>query len=196
MLTENQRKQFADLIAAAQKPAAVMPAISRNFVKNWRIDDFTPAMEAGLKQARNLENGRALFSATGCIACHSFRGEGGLAGPDLSSAGGRYTARDLLDNIINPGKVINEQNALMIYTMKDGKQHIGRTVNMAGDVMMVATNPMDPGGSEIRFSNRELQSITQSPVSFMPPGLVDTLTESDLLDLLAFLTQPVAELPR
>jgi hypothetical protein len=73
--------------------------------------------------------------------------------------------------------------------MKDGKVIAGRTTNLAGDIIMVATNPMDPGGSEVRFSTKDLQSITKSPVSFMPPGLLDTLTEGDLLDLLAFLTE-------
>ena len=189
MLSEDQRSQFADRIAKALNPPGIMPATSRNFVKQWKIEDFTSALETGLKQKRNVENGRMLFTATGCVACHNFQGEGGLAGPDLTSAGGRYSARDLLDNILNPSKVINEQNAIQIYTMKDGKVIAGRTTNLAGDIIMVATNPMDPGGSEVRFSTKELVSITKSPVSFMPPGLLDTLTGDDLLDLLAFLTQ-------
>jgi len=189
MLGEEQRHQFSEEIAAAQKPPAVLPATDRTFVKHWSLTDFTPALEAGLKQLRNPAKGRALYAAAGCIACHNFQGEGGLAGPDLTSAGGRYTPRDLLDNIINPDKIINEQNAIQIYTKKDGSVITGRTTNLAGDIIMVATNPMDPGGSEVRLSTRELESITRSPVSFMPSGLLDTLTESDLLDLLAFLTQ-------
>jgi len=190
MLSDDQRRQFADSIARALNPPGIMPAISRNFVKHWKIEDFTAALEAGLKQPRNLENGRTLFTATGCVACHNFHGEGGLAGPDLTSARGRYSARDLLENILNPSKIINEQNAIQIYTMKDGKTLAGRTTNMAGDIIMVATNPMDPGGSEVRFSTKDLLNIDRSPVSFMPPGLLDTLTENDLLDLLAFLTHP------
>jgi putative heme-binding domain-containing protein len=190
MLSDDQRRQFADSIAKALTPPGIMPATSRNFVKHWKIEDFTAALEAGLKQPRNLENGRTLFTATGCVACHNFHGEGGLAGPDLTSASGRYSARDLMDNILNPSKIINEQNAIQIYTMKDGKTIAGRTTNLAGDIIMVATNPMDPGGSEVRFSTKDLLSIARSPVSFMPPGLLDTLTEGDLLDLLAFLTHP------
>ncbi len=191
MLTEDQRKRFADRIAAAQKPPAIMPVTSRRFVKQWKIEEFTAALEAGLRQKRDLENGRALFNNTGCIACHNFRGEGGIAGPDLSSAGGRYTPRDLLDNILNPSKVINEQNAINIYTMNDGSRIEGRTVNLSGDTVMVATNPLDPGGSEVRFSVKDLKVVTRSSVSLMPEGLLDTVTEGDLLDLLAFLTQPV-----
>ena len=99
--------------------------------------------------------------------------------------------RDLLDNILNPSKVINEQNAINIYTMNDGSRIEGRTVNLSGDTVMVATNPLDPGGSEVRFSVKDLKVVTRSSVSLMPEGLLDTVTEGDLLDLLAFLTQPV-----
>ena len=118
---------------------------------------------------------------------------GGLAGPDLSSAGGRYSAVDLLDNIVYPSKVINEQYSLSIYTKKDGSQVVGRLVNMSQDVLRVATNPMDPGGSEVRFSTKEVASVATSAVSFMPEGLLNTLTESDVLDLLAYLIQPAGE---
>ncbi|MCE9608591.1 MAG: c-type cytochrome [Chthoniobacter sp.] len=194
-LTEEQRKKFADVITAARKPADVVPTATRTFVKEWKLEDFTPAMEAGLKGKRDLKNGENLFAATGCIACHNFRGDGGLAGPDLTSVGGRYTARDLLDNILTPSKVINEQYALTTFTKKDGSQIVGRLVNMSGDDLIVATNPMDPGGSETHFSPRLLAKTEPSPVSLMPSGLLNTLTEADLLDLLAYLTQPAAEQP-
>ena len=94
---------------------------------------------------------------------------------------------DLLENILNPDKVINEQYGLMIYSMKNGTTLTGRTVNMAGDMLMVATNPNDPGGSEVRFRTGELESVTPSKASHMPSGLLDTLTQEEVLDLLAFL---------
>ena len=111
----------------------------------------------------------------------------GLGGPDLTSAGRRYNPRDLLDNIVNPSRVINEQYALQIYVKTDGTTVTGRTVNRAGDLIMVALNPNDPVGSEVRFSIRDLESTTRSPTSFMPAGLLDTLTRDDILDLLAYL---------
>ncbi len=187
MLTDTQRQKYAEPIARARQPQAIIPKTSRKFVKKWRMEDLMPDLEAGLGQKRDTENGRKLFTAASCVACHSFQGEGGFGGPDLTHASGRYSPRDLLDNILNPGKVINEQYGMMIYSMKDGKTHIGRTVNMAGDILMVATNPNDPGGSEVRFRTNELESTTPSPVSFMPEGLLDTLTRSDVLDLIAYL---------
>ena len=196
MLTEDERRQHADLIAAAGEPASAGPVVARSFVKAWKTGDFTPAMEAALKGDRDLANGRRLYAATGCLACHNFRGEGGLAGPDLSSAGGRYSARDLLENILEPSKVINEQYSLKVFTQKDGSEIVGRLVNMSANELILATNPMDPGGSEVRLRPDDVTRIAASPVSLMPPGLVNTLNESELLDLLAYLTQPVVPLSR
>ena len=153
------------------------------------MEDLVPTLEARLAEPRNPENGRKLFSAVSCIVCHSFRGEGGLGGPDLTSVGGRYSAQDLLDNMINPSRVINEQFGLKTYLLKDGRTQTGRTVNMAGDTIMIATNPNDPGGSEVRFNINDLESTTPSRVSFMPEGLLNTLSHEDILDLIAYLRQ-------
>jgi putative heme-binding domain-containing protein len=83
--------------------------------------------------------------------------------------------------------VINEQYALQQYVMSDGKTFTGRTVNMAGDTVMVATDPNDPGGSEVRFDIHDLESSAPSKVSFMPEGLLDTLSRDEIRDLLAYL---------
>ena len=42
-----------------------------------------------------------MFGAAACFACHRFGNEGGMTGPDLTGAGGRYNARDLIDQILN-----------------------------------------------------------------------------------------------
>lgn len=187
MLTEPERQKFAELIATSKSSPPVIPATTRPFVRKWSLDDLVPTLDEKLSQPRNLENGRTLFTACSCIACHSFRGEGGLGGPDLTTVGGRYNASDLLENLLSPSKVINEQYGLQIYVLTDGQTHTGRTVNMAGDTVMIATSPNDPGGSEVRFKISELESTTPSKVSFMPEGLLNTLSEEDVLDLIAFL---------
>ncbi len=187
MLNESQRNAFSEVISAATKPQSIIPTTARNFVKRWELQDLSGSLAKGLKQKRDLERGRKLFTETACIVCHSFQGEGGYGGPDLSSVAGRYSPADLLDNILNPSRVINEQYGLMKYSLQDGSTVVGRTVNMAGETVMVATNPNDPGGSEVRFSIHDLERSVPSAVSFMPDGLLNTLTEEEVLDLMAYL---------
>jgi hypothetical protein len=187
LLTDAQRLSHADRIATAMQPPPALPTITRPFVRQWQMEDLVPELETGLAEPRDLDRGRRLYTAASCVACHSFQGEGGMGGPDLTTAGSRYSPRDLLENVLHPSKVINEQYGLLVYTKTDGTTLTGRTVNMAGDMLMVATNPNDPGGSEVRFTLAELESTTPSAVSLMPQGLLDTLTRDEILDLLAYL---------
>lgn len=191
MLPAEEQSLHATRIEAARKPATVLPATSRPFVQKWTLDDLATetdqANDTTTGKHGDVANGRRLFAAAACIVCHSFQGEGGRGGPELTTAARRYTTRDLLMNILEPSRVINEQYALQHYSMSDGTTFTGRTVNMAGDTIMVATDPNDPGGSEIRFKVSELESSTPSQISFMPAGLLDTLSRDEICDLLAYL---------
>lgn len=191
MLPPEEQALHAARIEAARKPTSVLPTTSRAFVQKWTLEDLVAetdqATEPGAEKHGDAANGRKLYAAAACIVCHSFQGEGGRAGPDLTTAARRYSTRDLLENILEPSRVINEQYALQQYVMSDGKTFTGRTVNMAGDTVMVATDPNDPGGSEVRFDIHDLESSAPSKVSFMPEGLLDTLTLDEIRDLLAYL---------
>jgi len=187
MLTPEQRDAMAARIEAARAPTPVLPATTRPHVRKWTLDELADVERDAGRGAGDPQNGRRLFSETGCLVCHGFRGEGGRAGPDLSTAGRRLTSHDLLVAIVEPSRLINEKYALQVYRLADGTTFTGRTVNMAGDTVMVATNPNDPGGSEKRFKLQDLEESTVSRVSFMPEGLLDTLSRDEIVDLLAFL---------
>lgn len=187
MLNESERQEFAEEIVVARKPAQAVPPTNRTFVRNLSMDELLPSLEKKLAEPRNIENGKHLFAAVYCIACHSFQHEGGLGGPDLTSVAGGYSAADLLENIVPPSKVINQQYGLQIYRLMDGTTFTGRTVNMAGDTVMVASNPNDPGGSEVRFKIQDLERSAPSRISSMPEGLLNTLNHEDILDLLAYI---------
>ena len=87
---------------------------------------------------------------------------------------------------MNPSKVINEQFTLSTFSFKDGTQVTGRVINMVGDTYIVALNLMDIA-DEKRFFKKDVVSTEVSPISFMPEGLLNTLSEEDVLDLLAYL---------
>lgn len=49
-------------------------------------------------------NGADLFRNQGCIGCHSFKGKGGQACPDLTAVKGRRSDEWIRVQIKNPGK--------------------------------------------------------------------------------------------
>jgi putative heme-binding domain-containing protein len=134
---------------------------------------------------RDFENGRKMFSAAACFACHRFGNAGGMTGPDLTGAGGRYSPHDLLDQIINPSKEINEQFAPIVVTKNDGSVVSGVVVNLNGDNVTINTDLSDPNQRE-NIDRKAVESIEVSKVSPMPPMLLNMLTKEEVLDLLAY----------
>ncbi len=158
----------------------------REFVKNWTVKDFDDVINVGLEGNRNYANGRQMFGAATCFACHRFKQEGGAIGPDLTSVSGKFSPRDLLESIIEPSKEISDQYGSEIFTLLDGSQIIGRVMNLNGDKIMVNVNMMDPNQT-VSIDRKQLKESKASPYSMMPPDLVNTLTKDDVLDLMAYL---------
>jgi putative heme-binding domain-containing protein len=186
-LSDAERKQYAELLnRKATGTGPQFSATPRDFVKPWVTSDFNDVIHVGLEGNRNFENGRRMFGAANCYACHRFNDEGGAVGPDLSSVAGKFSPMDLLESIIEPSKEISDQYGAMIFELKDGKQVSGRIGNLKGEVYLVSTNMFEPGNFT-SVPAASVKSITPSPISMMPPGLLYTLKKDDVLDLLAYL---------
>lgn len=171
------------------KPKDKTPQFSqelRSFVKLWAMDDLGASIGAGLEGGRDIKNGRQMFGVGACYVCHRFNGEGGAVGPDLTSAGGKFGPQDLLESIIDPGKEISDQYGSSDFKLKDGNTVSGRIMNMKGDTYWVNTDMMTPS-TITRVHADAIVSIAPSPISMMPSGLLSTMTEDDILDLLAYL---------
>jgi putative heme-binding domain-containing protein len=186
--TPEETAHFAELIAKKPEVKSALENAAAGFAgrtpTNWTLDELSKAAATGMKD-RNFENGRKMFAAAACFACHRFGNAGGMTGPDLTGAGGRYSPHDLLDQIINPSKEINEQFTPIIVTKKDGSQVSGVVVNLSGDNVTINTDLSDPNQRE-NIDRKNVTSIEPSKVSSMPPGLLMMLTKEEILDLVAY----------
>lgn len=189
-LSESEKTALAPVLA--KKPEKKSPLeqmaevfAGRTTTTDWKLETLAPLVEGKLKK-RNFENGRKMFGAAGCFACHRFGNEGGMTGPDLTSAGGRYSARDLLDAILNPSKEINEQFAPIVITRTDGETVSGVIVNLNNDNVMVNTDPANPFQQET-IDRKRVKSIELSKTSPMPEGLLSLLTADEIADLTAYI---------
>ena len=187
-LSDAEKTALADVLA--KKPErksaleAAASALAGHTPTAWTLEELTAAANTGMK-GRSFETGRKMFAAAGCFTCHRFGNEGGMTGPDLTLAGGRYNARDLIDNILNPSKEINEQFVPTVLTKQDGTQIIGSIVNLNNANVTVNTDPSDPW-QRIDVNRATVKSIEPSKVSLMPPGLLNLLTKDEVLDLVAY----------
>ncbi|MEY4482812.1 MAG: hypothetical protein RL693_264 [Verrucomicrobiota bacterium] len=186
--TEAEKTQFAELIAKKPERKSAIENIGAMFVGRtptmWTLDELSAATKTGLKK-RSFDNGRKMFGASACFTCHRFGNEGGMTGPDLTGAGGRYSPHDLLDQIINPSKVINEQFVPSVLTKNNGDIISGVVVNLSGDSVTLNTDLSDPN-QRVNVDRKEVQSIEPSKFSPMPMMLMNMLTKEEILDLVAY----------
>lgn len=184
-LDENTKASLGDLLT--KEPTAIDPAAAlqaRSFVKEWTVDELVN--EIGKTKKANFDNGKKLFTAAQCYQCHRFAGQGGVQGPDLTGAGGRFSPRDLLTAVVEPNKEISDQYQATQFLLDDDRVVVGRVANMNGDGLSIATNMLDPE----HFTNIKRSEISEtkpSPVSMMPAGLLNTFSADEIVDLVTFL---------
>ena len=186
--TEAEKKSHAKLIAKKPEVKSAIENLGAIFAGRtptlWKLEELSAAAETGMT-GRDFENGRKMFSAAACFACHRFGNAGGMTGPDLTGAGGRYSPHDLLDQIINPSKEINEQFAPIVVKKNNGEIISGVVVNLSGDRVTLNTDLTDPN-QRVNVDRKEVESIEVSEVSPMPPMLLNMLSKEEVLDLLAY----------
>jgi len=155
--------------------------------RDWQLADVDGVLRGGLDGA-DLARGRNLFHAASCARCHYFAGEGGNHGPDLTSLGNKFTARDVLAAILEPSAVISDQYSGQVLTRKDGTALFGFAVKTHhGDVEVYEVMPATADAQLVRVPVADVATIDRSPLSPMPADLVDRLARDELRDLLAFL---------
>lgn len=186
--TEAEKTELAALIEKKPERKSAIENLGAIFAgrtpTNWTLEKLSKAASTGLKN-RSFDNGRKMFAAAACFTCHRFDNQGGMTGPDLTGAGGRYSPHDLLDQIINPSKVINEQFVPSVLTKENGEQVIGVVVNLSGDTVQINTDLTDPN-QRIGVDRKTVKSIEPSPVSPMPIMLLSMLQKEEILDLVAY----------
>jgi putative heme-binding domain-containing protein len=152
---------------------------------DWKLDALVKFVEPELK-GRDFKNGQKMYAAARCVVCHRFNGEGGATGPDLSHVAGRFNLKDLCESIVEPSKIISDQYRASVVITDSGKLYTGRILNETKEKLTILLDPEDSTKvAEINKSN--VEEVKPSPVSEMPPGLLNALNENEVLDLLAYL---------
>ncbi len=170
-----------------KKPQSIDPAQAlqaRTMVREWTVDEAVTATESDHQP--NLQNGKKLFAVGQCYQCHRFAGQGGIQGPDLTGATGRFSIRDLITAIVEPNKEISDQYQATQFLTDDDRVITGRVANLSGDKLMISTNMLDPEGFTT-LSRDEIVQTKPSPVSMMPAGLINTFTAEEISDLISYI---------
>jgi putative heme-binding domain-containing protein len=205
VLTLSARKSTADPLVAALKKGTIpkrdisafaarqlQRVVGPSFVDFWG-QLAQPAEDKAADMAKwkrllsdetlahaNPSHGRAIFERT-CFACHTLYGQGGKIGPDLTGSN-RANLDYILTEIINPSEVIQEGYHLVTINTRDGRTLAGNVV--AEDDQQVTLRLI---GQDTIVAKSDILARERSTVSMMPEGLLKTLSQEEVRDLIAYL---------
>jgi putative heme-binding domain-containing protein len=151
----------------------------------WTVETAMKLFASDLR-GRDFENGKKMFSAGLCVACHRIGGTGGHSGPDLGSLGNRFSIRDILTAISEPSASISEQYMATIVKLKNGDTLLGRLIFRNDKELGIAQNPFNLNDLT-KTPAADIKSVEFSQISPMPPGTILGMNRDELMDIMAYL---------
>jgi putative heme-binding domain-containing protein len=120
----------------------------------------------------------------GCASCHGIGASQPGLGPDLGALGTAQTPDFILRAILEPQVEVKEGFMSWTLTLQNGEEIQGRIESTSPhEVMLLDAATRKP----MRLARSEIRSQTQAG-SIMPAGLVDGLSDTELRDLLGYLS--------
>ena len=154
------------------------------------MTQYTKLLSADRLAKADASRGRLVFAAS-CAACHKLYGEGGILGPDLTGSN-RADLSYILLNMIEPSADIPEAYQMVTLHTKSG-QVIGGTVSQEDDQRVV----LNMVGQTTTVLKSDIEKREVSPMSMMPEGLLPTLQDQQVVDLVKYLkTTEQVDLPK
>jgi putative membrane-bound dehydrogenase-like protein len=145
-----------------------------------RLRRLEPLLTAGGDTGR----GRRIFfgDLVACHSCHTIGKQGGHVGPDLTGIGAIRSGPDLLEAIVFPSASFVPGHE--VYNVDTQNERLAGVIrSQSADAVVLVTGP----NGEVRIPRSRIKKIERSNVSLMPEGFDESLSKSQLTDLLAFL---------
>jgi quinoprotein glucose dehydrogenase len=129
--------------------------------------------------------------ALACIRCHQVNGNGGQAGPDLTLIGAQKSPEYLLESVVEPNAQIAQGFNLVTLKLKDGSYESGSLMSESANEIILKR----ADGSEAKLDPNNVVERQAAPSS-MPDIYKQTLTRTELRDLITFLRALTVAQPR
>jgi len=138
--------------------------------------ELTPARLA----AADLRRGHQIYQAA-CASCHVLYSDGRSVGPELTGSN-RADLDYILRNILDPNADIGRDYQLVTIETTDGRVAAGIVQRETPGAVTLVNQ-----AESITLSRDRIKKLERLEVSLMPPGLLSSLSEPDVADLIAYL---------
>ncbi len=131
-------------------------------------------------EAADRSAGRVVFEQT-CMKCHTLYGQGQAIGPDLTGAG-RSDVDYLLQNMVDPNAIIPREYQMSVIATVDGRMLNGIVQAEDDESLSLQTE-----NDLLVLALDEIEARKEDLNSMMPEGQLDTLTDEQIANLVAYL---------
>jgi len=134
----------------------------------------------------DVNRGRKLFfEAQGvqCRNCHRIGGQGTEVGPDLDGIGKKYSRAQILENILDPSRQIDQKYLTYLIETKSGKMHRGLLMSKDAERIVLKS----PENRRLEVAPADIDRMVAEQKSIMPDLLLRDMTAEQVADLTAFL---------
>jgi cytochrome c oxidase cbb3-type subunit III len=129
--------------------------------------------------------GETLFwNKGGCGQCHRIGTKGSSLGPDLTRVGRQRSMEYLSASLLKPDADVTPGYATVIVVTRDGKKIVGVERNFDN----FSAQFIDLTGKYYSFEREDVISMKREPRSLMPSTYGQLLSETEVNDLLAYLS--------
>ena len=153
-------------------------------LRKWTFEDLNPALDR-LTADRNFDRGAALFQVASCAACHAANKTQSRFAPDLTKLDVKLKPADILREILEPSKTINEKYQTSQFWLDTGKAVSGLVTEENGKEVMLIQDPL-ASCTPVVIEKEAIEDREKSQISLMPVGLLDRFTEEEILELCAY----------
>jgi putative heme-binding domain-containing protein len=170
----------------------LLRVVGSGFIEYWGPIEQEQSLEKSYIKYRNILTPNALNVASAvkgetvfqksCGSCHKMYGNGGNIGPELTGSN-RSSLDYILFNVLNPSGEIQEDYKLVVITTRDGRTYSGNVI--AENDRQVTMRMV--GKEATKINKSDIQSRETMSTSLMPVGILETIKENEVLDLVKFL---------
>lgn len=170
--------------------AVQLPAVKADVAKLFPLPNAAggktlPPIAELAKLTGNKERGMEIYAKveSTCVTCHRIGNVGVDFGPGLSEIGSKLPKEALFEAIIEPNAGVSMGFETTQITLKSGDIAMGIVrSDTAGELALAM-----PGGVVNKYAKADIAKTEKLPLSLMPTGLNQTLSQEDLVDLVEYL---------
>lgn len=141
------------------------------------LADVLPRVEKG-----DEANGKRLFRAAGCSACHRAEREGQMVGPELTAIGDKADPRHLIESMLNPNAMVTEGFGLQSITRRDGSTVAGMLKEETNRIVTL----IQPDAKPVSVEKEQIAKRESLHLSIMP-SFAGAMSAQQMADLTAWL---------